>query len=152
MAANANCPAFLSYQSNNIRRQWKQAFTSAKLVRGGAISGIMGPSVSWPVDAPGYHPSILACLLFQALACVLSNSSASNFTAQRREWMLAGSRSSITLASSISFKLECVVWGWCVIKLICLFRGFGAVLFWRRIPCENCFAGLTEILQHFFQL
>lgn len=70
IAANANCPALLTYQSNNIRGQWKRAFTSATLIGGGAIGGIIGTSVFRPIDAPGYRPGILACLLSQALVIV----------------------------------------------------------------------------------
>ncbi|PMD62712.1 phthalate transporter [Hyaloscypha bicolor E] len=70
IAANANCPALLTYQSNNIRGQWKRAFTSATLIGGGAIGGIIGTSVFRPIDAPGYRPGILACLISQALVMV----------------------------------------------------------------------------------
>jgi hypothetical protein len=57
----------LTYQSNNIRGQWKRAFTSATLIGGGAIGGIVGTTVFRPVDAPGYGPGILACLLANVL-------------------------------------------------------------------------------------
>jgi len=71
IAANANCPALLTYQSNNVRGQWKRAFTSATLIGGGAIGGIIGTSVFRPIDAPGYKPGILACLLAQVLTIVV---------------------------------------------------------------------------------
>jgi MFS family permease len=71
IAANANCPALLTYQSNNIRGQWKRAFTSATLIGGGAIGGIIGTSVFRPADSPGYRPGILACLLAQVLTIVV---------------------------------------------------------------------------------
>ncbi len=67
IAANANCPALLTYQSNNVRGQWKRAFTSATLIGGGAIGGIIGTSVFRPIDAPGYSPCILACLITNVL-------------------------------------------------------------------------------------
>lgn len=40
--ANANVPATLAYQANNIRGQWKRAFCSATLVGFGGIGGIAG--------------------------------------------------------------------------------------------------------------
>lgn len=43
--ANANVPATMSYQANNIRGQWKRAFTSASLVGFGGIGGIAGSLV-----------------------------------------------------------------------------------------------------------
>lgn len=41
-SANANVPAILSFQSNNIRGQWKRALSSATLVGMGGIGGIIG--------------------------------------------------------------------------------------------------------------
>lgn len=43
--ANSNVPATMSYQANNIRGQWKRAFTSATLVGFGGIGGIAGSLV-----------------------------------------------------------------------------------------------------------
>lgn len=43
--ANANVPAVMSYQANNIRGQWKRAFCSATLVGFGGIGGIAGSLV-----------------------------------------------------------------------------------------------------------
>jgi len=71
IAANANCPALLTYQANNVRGQWKRALTSATLIGGGAIGGIIGTSVFRAKDAPGYRPGILACLLAQVLTIVV---------------------------------------------------------------------------------
>lgn len=71
IACNANCPALLTYQSNNVRGQWKRAFTSATLIGGGAIGGIIGTSVFRPIDAPGYRPGILACMLSNALMIII---------------------------------------------------------------------------------
>ncbi|KAB5576340.1 phthalate transporter [Coniochaeta sp. 2T2.1] len=67
IACNANCPVLLTYQSNNIRGQWKRAFTSATLIGGGAIGGIIGTTVFRAVDAPGYRPGIVACLIANVL-------------------------------------------------------------------------------------
>ncbi len=69
-SANANCPALLTYQANNIRGQWKRALTSATLIGGGAIRGIIGTTVFRAKDAPNYKPGILACLIANALIIV----------------------------------------------------------------------------------
>ncbi|KKY24692.1 putative phthalate transporter [Diplodia seriata] len=66
--ANANVPATMSYQANNIRGQWKRAFTSASLVGFGGIGGIAGSLVFRTQDAPQYRPGMWACI-----ACALMN-------------------------------------------------------------------------------
>ena len=60
--ANANVPAVLSYQANNIRGQWKRAFCSATLVGLGGIGGIAGTLVFRTQDKPHYRPGIWACI------------------------------------------------------------------------------------------
>lgn len=52
--------------SNNIRGQWKRAFTSATLIGGGSIGGIFGTTVFRAQDAPNYHPGLLATMLANA--------------------------------------------------------------------------------------
>ncbi|KAF8854313.1 phthalate transporter [Acephala macrosclerotiorum] len=71
-SCNANCPALVTYQANNVRGQWKRALTSATLVGGGAIGGIIGTTVFRAKDAPGYRPGILTCLLANALIIVIT--------------------------------------------------------------------------------
>ncbi|KAG0650130.1 putative transporter [Hyphodiscus hymeniophilus] len=71
ISCNANCPALLTYQSNNVRGQWKRAFTSATLVGGGAIGGIIGTTVFRAKDAPNYRPGMDATLLANALIVVI---------------------------------------------------------------------------------
>ncbi|KAB5540308.1 phthalate transporter [Coniochaeta sp. 2T2.1] len=71
IACNANCPVLLTYQSNNIRGQWKRAFTSATLIGGGAIGGIIGTTVFRARDAPSYTPGIIACLIANVLMIVI---------------------------------------------------------------------------------
>jgi len=71
LACNANCPALLTYQANNVRGQWKRALTSATLIGGGAIGGIIGTSVFRAKDAPGYRPGILTCLIANGLQIVI---------------------------------------------------------------------------------
>ncbi|KAK5103428.1 hypothetical protein LTS08_002843 [Lithohypha guttulata] len=65
-SANANIPACMAYQANNIRGQWKRAFCSATLVGFGGIGGISGSLVFRSQDAPAYRPGI-----FAAIACNL---------------------------------------------------------------------------------
>lgn len=70
-ACNANCPALVTYQANNVRGQWKRALTSATLIGGGAIGGIIGTTVFRAKDEPGYRPGILTCLIANALIIVI---------------------------------------------------------------------------------
>ncbi|KAE9369927.1 MFS general substrate transporter [Stipitochalara longipes BDJ] len=59
ISANANVPAMLTYQANNIRGQWKRAFCSATLVGAAGIGGIVGSTVFREQDAPVYRLGIL---------------------------------------------------------------------------------------------
>ncbi|KAI1075448.1 major facilitator superfamily MFS-1 [Whalleya microplaca] len=70
--ANANIPASIAYQANNIRGQWKRAFTSATWVGFGGIGGIAGSLVFRSQDAPtGYKPGLYACIAFCLFTIVL---------------------------------------------------------------------------------
>jgi len=69
---NANVPAVLTWQANNIRGQWKRALTSATLVGAGGIGGIIGSTVFRKQDQPGYRPGIYACLIASGLIIVIS--------------------------------------------------------------------------------
>ncbi|KAL4803102.1 major facilitator superfamily domain-containing protein [Aspergillus unguis] len=75
--ANANIPAVMAYQANNIRGQWTRAFASATLVAFGGIGGIAGSLVFRSQDAPAYIPGIWAvitcqlCLLIVVAALTL---------------------------------------------------------------------------------
>ncbi|KAI1103751.1 MFS general substrate transporter [Jackrogersella minutella] len=61
--ANANIPGSLSYQANNIRGQWKRAFSSALWVVFASIGGIAGSLVFRSQDAAnGYKPGLFACI------------------------------------------------------------------------------------------
>ncbi|KAL8289622.1 hypothetical protein RB597_001313 [Gaeumannomyces tritici] len=66
--ANANVPAVMAYQANNIRGQWKRAFCSSTLVAMGGIGGIAGSLVFRNADKPTYRPGLYACI-----ACALLN-------------------------------------------------------------------------------
>ncbi|KKK13961.1 hypothetical protein ARAM_000201 [Aspergillus rambellii] len=56
--ANANIPASMAYQANNIRGQWTRAFASAILVGFGGVGGIAGSLIFRSQDAPRYIPGI----------------------------------------------------------------------------------------------
>ncbi|KAF3929477.1 hypothetical protein ABW19_dt0200009 [Dactylella cylindrospora] len=68
--ANCNVPAVLTYQANNIRGQWKRAFSSATLVGLGGVGGIIGGLVFRPQDAPDYLPGLYAGLTAAALTII----------------------------------------------------------------------------------
>ncbi|KAI9801542.1 MAG: hypothetical protein M1825_003221 [Sarcosagium campestre] len=69
--ANANVPATLTYQANNIRGQWKRALCSATLVGFGGIGGIAGSLVFRSQDHPSYRPGIYACIACNLLIILL---------------------------------------------------------------------------------
>ncbi|KZM21583.1 uncharacterized protein EKO05_0008037 [Ascochyta rabiei] len=71
-AANANVPAVLTWQANNIRGQWKRALCSATLVGAGGIGGIIGGTVFRTQDKPNYVPGITACMIAAGLIVVIA--------------------------------------------------------------------------------
>ncbi|OJJ57301.1 hypothetical protein ASPSYDRAFT_79531 [Aspergillus sydowii CBS 593.65] len=60
---NANIPATMTYQANNIRGQWKRAFCSATLTGLGGIGGIAGSLVFRTQDRPEYLPGMVATIV-----------------------------------------------------------------------------------------
>ncbi|KAJ9640129.1 hypothetical protein H2204_003354 [Knufia peltigerae] len=70
-ASNANVPAVMAYQSNNIRGTWKRAFCSASLITLGGTGGIIGSLVYRAEDAPRYLPGIWASMGFCGFTIVL---------------------------------------------------------------------------------
>lgn len=62
--ANANIPASMAYQANNIRGQWTRAFASASLVGLGGVGGIAGSLVFRNQDKPEYIPGIWASITY----------------------------------------------------------------------------------------
>lgn len=60
--ANANIPACMAYQANNVRGQWTRAFSSATLVGFGGLGGIVSSLVFREQDAPQYRPGIYAAI------------------------------------------------------------------------------------------
>ncbi|EME48560.1 hypothetical protein DOTSEDRAFT_19083 [Dothistroma septosporum NZE10] len=71
-SCNANVPAILSYQANNLRGQWKRALASATLVGAGGIGGIIGSTVFRAQDKPGYAPGMYTCIIACALVVVIT--------------------------------------------------------------------------------
>ncbi|KAF3005863.1 hypothetical protein E8E13_009023 [Curvularia kusanoi] len=71
-AANANVPAVLTWQANNIRGQWKRALCSATLVGAGGIGGIIGGTVFRTQDKPHYIPGVIACMIAAGLIVVIA--------------------------------------------------------------------------------
>ncbi|KAJ5766244.1 major facilitator superfamily domain-containing protein [Penicillium nucicola] len=73
---NANIPASMAYQANNVRGQWTRAFSSATLVGFGGIGGIVSSLVFRAQDAPSYPPGMwttIACnILILVIVAVLS--------------------------------------------------------------------------------
>ncbi|KAI1767040.1 major facilitator superfamily MFS-1 [Hypoxylon sp. FL1150] len=70
--ANANVPGSLAYQANNIRGQWKRAFTSASWVGFASLGGIAGSLVFRSQDAAtGYRPGLYACIACCLFAILL---------------------------------------------------------------------------------
>lgn len=72
IAGNANVPAVLTYQANNIRGQWKRALCSATLVGFGGIGGIIGSTVFREQDAPKYGPGIMTVMIANGLIVVIT--------------------------------------------------------------------------------
>lgn len=60
--SNANIPAVLTYQANNIRGQLKRTFCSASIITMGGIGGVAGSLVFRSQDAPKYLPGVYACI------------------------------------------------------------------------------------------
>ncbi|KAF3352148.1 Cytidine deaminase [Verticillium dahliae VDG1] len=68
---NTNIPACMTYQSNNIRGQWKRAFCSATLVSFGGVGGIAGSLLFRAQDMPHYRPGMYACIACCLLTLIL---------------------------------------------------------------------------------
>jgi hypothetical protein len=71
ISANANVPATITYQANNIRGQWKRAFCSASLIGAAGIGGIIGSTVFRDQDAPRYRLGIFVTMGMNALIVVV---------------------------------------------------------------------------------
>lgn len=71
IAGNANIPAILTYQANNIRGQWKRALASATLVGFGGIGGIIGSTIYRSQDSPTYGPGIMGTMIANGLVVLV---------------------------------------------------------------------------------
>ena len=60
--SNAQIPCVMAWQANNIRGQWKRAFSSASLITLGGLGGIVGGLVFRSQDSPQYLPGMYASL------------------------------------------------------------------------------------------
>ncbi|KIX98587.1 uncharacterized protein Z520_05888 [Fonsecaea multimorphosa CBS 102226] len=69
---NANVPANLTWQANNVRGQWKRAFVSALNVSLAGCGGIMGGTVFRGQDSPGYLPVIITCMICGCLIITIT--------------------------------------------------------------------------------
>lgn len=69
--ANANIPATMAYQANNIRGQWKRAFCSATLVGMGGVGGIAGSLIFRSQDAPGYVWGFVGTIVANCVVLVI---------------------------------------------------------------------------------
>ncbi|KAJ6030625.1 uncharacterized protein N7446_000312 [Penicillium canescens] len=69
--SQANIPCILAWQANNVRGQWKRAFTSAAVVGAGGLGGIIGSLVFRLRDAPLYRPGIWACMTANGLILLI---------------------------------------------------------------------------------
>jgi hypothetical protein len=60
--SNANIPAILAWQANNIRGQWRRAFCSASIITFGGTGGIIGSVVYRTQDAPAFFPGVMTSI------------------------------------------------------------------------------------------
>ncbi|KAJ5623953.1 hypothetical protein N7510_000262 [Penicillium lagena] len=92
--ANANVPACMAWQANNIRGQWTRAFSSATLIGFDGIGGIIA-SLVFEKDAPQYRPGVFTALGANILLLLIVVSLAlwyrhCNKQADRGERIIAG--------------------------------------------------------------
>ncbi|OJJ04038.1 hypothetical protein ASPVEDRAFT_171768 [Aspergillus versicolor CBS 583.65] len=69
-SCNANIPASLTYQSNNITGQWRRAFGSALIVGAGGVGGVIGGLVFREQDSPEYRPGLWTCFIAAGITIV----------------------------------------------------------------------------------
>ncbi|KAF8590053.1 MFS general substrate transporter [Ramaria rubella] len=69
--AQGNIPALLAYQSNNIRRQSKRAFSSALQVAFGGIGGIVTSVAYRQQDAPVYRLGMTITIVLQGVIILI---------------------------------------------------------------------------------
>ncbi|KAL2841143.1 major facilitator superfamily domain-containing protein [Aspergillus pseudoustus] len=69
-SCNANIPAALTYQSNNITGQWRRAFGSALIVAAGGVGGVIGGLVFREQDKPDYEPGLWTCFIAAGITII----------------------------------------------------------------------------------
>ncbi|OQU98465.1 hypothetical protein CLAIMM_04250 [Cladophialophora immunda] len=69
--SQANIPAVLAWQANNIRGQWKRVFCSASIITFGGIGGIIGSLVFRSQDSPRYLPGVWASIACNLLTLLI---------------------------------------------------------------------------------
>ncbi|KAL5335537.1 major facilitator superfamily domain-containing protein [Aspergillus crustosus] len=69
-SCNANIPAAITYQSNNITGQWRRAFGSALIVGAGGVGGVIGGLVFRDQDAPDYRPGLWTCFIAAGITII----------------------------------------------------------------------------------
>ncbi|KAH0443048.1 major facilitator superfamily transporter [Colletotrichum camelliae] len=58
----SSIPVVMAYQANNIRGQWKRAFSSGLVVAFGGVGGIAGSLIFRSQDKPRYLPGLSTCM------------------------------------------------------------------------------------------
>lgn len=61
----ANLPTIWAYQHNNVVGQTKRAISTALMIMGGALAGIISGNLFQARDAPDYRPALIVCMAFQ---------------------------------------------------------------------------------------
>ena len=84
LSSQANVPAVLAYQSNNIRSHSKRAVHSALVIGFGGIGGILASTVFRQVDFPKYLPGIGTAAGCQVLTILILIVSDRVFVAQNK--------------------------------------------------------------------
>ncbi|KFZ15703.1 hypothetical protein V502_05446 [Pseudogymnoascus sp. VKM F-4520 (FW-2644)] len=84
-SSNANIPALFSYQHNNTVGQAKRSVSSAMMIAGGGLGGLISGLVFRQQDAPQYKPGLLVVLSLQALTVVIVTKNFWYFARQNRK-------------------------------------------------------------------
>lgn len=95
IGSNSTIPALLTWQANNVRGQWKRAFSSALMISSGGVGGVVASFVFRTQDAPEYIPGITTGMVCGGIillsACVLAwDFRRKNKKADRGEIVLEG--------------------------------------------------------------
>lgn len=72
ITCTASIAGVVTFQVNNIRGQWKTAFSSATLVAAGGMGDVVGSTIFRVQDAPMYGPGIMATIVANRLIIVIT--------------------------------------------------------------------------------